>query len=163
MKIPKIEDVQENLIWIFEFFFIGYFALFCVFGTYFLGYDVTTRIVLSVIASYALFRGYIGIAGVTFFTLWNREFRKESYRDEKITTLIDVESDVAILLNLILFTIIKTSYIFGFLQYSITSILIILILILVIEPIIGLIDGYSVYSREIKKLELQCPSVMSVM
>jgi len=155
MEIPKIEDIQENLTWIFEFFVIGYFALFCVFGTYFLRYDVMTRIVLSIIASYALFCSYITIAGATFFRLWKRKFEKENYKHEKIRMLIDVESDVAILLNLILFTIIKTTYIFGIWQYNFTSLLILLNLLLIIEPIIGLLDGYSVYIREIKKLELR--------
>jgi hypothetical protein len=46
MEYPKIENIQENLIWLFNFFFVGYFGLYCLFEPYFLNYDILTRIIL---------------------------------------------------------------------------------------------------------------------
>lgn len=73
MDPPKIEDVKENLNWLFTFFVVGYFALYSLFETYFLNYDIITRIILAVIASYLLFIIYVPFSAMAFFRFYKRD------------------------------------------------------------------------------------------
>ena len=149
MEYPKIENIQENLTWLFNFFFVGYFGLFCLFEPYFLNYDILTRIILSVILSYLLIASYGTFSAITFFKFWNRETQK--LRNTIIE--IDVESEHAAILNISLFGVFKMLYIFKIIQYDSMSLIISFIVILMFQPIVGIVDGYSVYTREINKLK----------
>ncbi|NOR46580.1 MAG: hypothetical protein GQ533_00825 [Methanosarcinaceae archaeon] len=149
MEYPKIENIQENLTWLFNFFFVGYFGLYCLFEPYFLNYDILTRIILSVILSYLLIASYGTISAITFFKFWNRETQK--LRNTIIE--IDVESEHAAILNISLFGVFKMLYIFKIIQYDSISLMISFIVILMFQPIVGIVDGYSVYVREINKLK----------
>jgi len=149
MEYPKIENIQENLIWLFNFFFVGYFGLYCLFEPYFLNYDILTRIILSVIVSYLLFTLYAPFSAITFFRFWNRETQK--LRNTIIE--IDVESEHSAILNISLFVVFKMLFIFKIIQYDSMSLMMSFIAILIFQPIIGIVDGYYIYTREINKLK----------
>ena len=119
------------------------------FEPYFLNYDILTRIILSVILSYLLIASYGTISAITFFKFWNRETQK--LRNTIIE--IDVESEHAAILNISLFGVFKMLYIFKIIQYDSISLMISFIVILMFQPIVGIVDGYSVYVREINKLK----------
>ncbi len=55
MDIPKIKEIREGYLWIFEVLIVGYYALFCIFDSTFLDYDIVTRIILSTVAGFLLF------------------------------------------------------------------------------------------------------------
>ena len=55
MDIPKIKEIREEYLWIFEVLIVGYYALFCICDITFLDYDVVTRIILSTVAGFLLF------------------------------------------------------------------------------------------------------------
>lgn len=155
MELPKIEDFKVNLNWLFTFFVVGYFALYSLFETYFLNYDIITRIILSVIASYLLFLIYIPFSSMAFFRFYNKYTEKYTEQLKGTAIKIDVESETAVFLNIALFVMFKILFIFEILQYNLIHLLIIFFIIMGLEPLIGLIDGYSIYTREAGKLKTE--------
>ncbi|MCZ7381641.1 MAG: hypothetical protein O8C64_08785 [Candidatus Methanoperedens sp.] len=151
MELPKIEDILKNYDRIFTFFLVGYFALYCVFGSFFLDYDLITRIILSAIVSNLLFKFYVSYSAIVFFKFWKNDTKKLLNPGDVIK--IDPQTDIAVSLNIILFSSIKLLYIFGVLQFNLNTLFYMLTIIIIFQPIIGIIDGYGLYKREINKLK----------
>ena len=60
----KIKEIREQYFFIFEFFIVGYYALFCICGITFLDYDIVTRIILSTVVSLLLFTIHTSLLSV---------------------------------------------------------------------------------------------------
>ena len=145
MEIPKIEDIKDNIIWIFTFFIVGYFALYSLFEPYFLNYDILTRIILSMVASYILFIPSTLLEYMSF-TLFFKTPIKKDYIPPNIESLHTITGNIALFGGVKILSINNT---FGY--NSIDPLIIIFVIIFVCEPMIGFATGVLVSARESNK------------
>ncbi len=124
----KIKEIRAQLFFIFEFFIVGYYALFCIFDITFLDYDIVTRIIFSTVAAFLLHITHTcALCAFLCFVLKRCKGSSELKAQRKDPWAIPI------VINLLLFTVIT------FLLY--VSFLKILCLIILVQGVSGVIQG----------------------
>lgn len=128
---PKIKEIREQYFFIFEFFIVGYYALFCIYGITFLDYDIVTRLIFSMIAAFLIYITHTcALCAFSVVLKCCKDSPEEVKKDQWA---------IPIVMNLLLFTVIKFLLYVGILKINILLALIILLY----QCFVGYVQGYS--------------------
>ena len=125
----KIKEIREQYFFIFEFFIVGYYALFCICGITFLDYDIVTRLIISIVAAFLLHITHTCALCAFSVVLKCCKDSPEVKKDQWA---------IPIVMNLLLFTVIKFLLYEGILKIGI----ILLVLIILYQCFVGCVQGY---------------------